>query len=71
MNGKINELMISHSRKETHFWLSNILVLLVIFSLAGGCFYVIFKKMYKNIISTQIDSMVRDSVQNYRRIDEI
>jgi len=71
MNTRVNELMVEHARREGHFWLSNILVLMVIFSIAGGCFYVIFKKMYKNILGTQIDQMVRESAQNYNKIGDL
>jgi len=71
MNEKINEVMMSHTEKEQHFWFTNIIVLLIIFSIAGGVFYVVFKKMYKNIIATQIQGMVRESVQNYNKIDDL
>jgi len=70
MNGKLNDMIRSHAAAQGHFWLTNVLILLVIFGAAGGCFYVVFKKMYKNILATQIDSMVRESVQNYNKIDD-
>jgi hypothetical protein len=70
MNGKVNDLIRGHASAQNHFWITNVFILLLIFGAAGGCFYVVFKKMYKNILATQIDSMVRESVQNYNKIDD-
>jgi hypothetical protein len=46
----------------------NILLIVIIFTAAGVCFYYIFKKLYKNIIRTQLDNMVKDSIASYRQM---
>jgi len=71
MSEEIGQQIKSHSRRLTNFWIANVLTLLVIFMLAGAIFYFVFKKMYKNVISHQIDGMVRDTMASYNRIDDM
>lgn len=69
-NERVNELVRLHASHETHFWIFNTVLFFVIFGIAGTVFYVVFKKMYKNVLSTQIDQMVSDSVSKYNRMPD-
>jgi len=67
-NEKINDLLKSHLKNEVDLVYLNIFLIVVIFTAAGFCFYHIFKKLYKNIIRTQLDNMVKDSIASYRQM---
>lgn len=69
-NEKINELIKNHVNNESQFLFVNVGLILIVFVVAGLCFYVIFKKLYTNIIRTQIDSMVKDSIQSYKAMSD-
>lgn len=71
MSEEIGDQIKSHANHLYGFWIANCLTLLVIFCCAGAIFYFVFKKMYKNVISHQIDGMVRDTMANYSRIDDV
>lgn len=71
LSEEIGDQIKSHANHLYGFWVANCLTLLVIFCCAGAIFYFVFKKMYKNVISHQIDGMVRDTMANYSRIDDV
>lgn len=69
-NERINSLIKNHANNEKNFFFVNVGLILVIFLVAGICFYFIFKKLYTNIIRTQIDGMVKDSIQTYKAMGD-
>lgn len=69
-NDKINKLVKEHARNEQGFFFINLILILVVFTIAAGLFYLIFKKLYTNIIRTQIDGMVKDSIASYQRMGD-
>lgn len=71
MSEELGNQIKSHASHLFSFWIANVLTLIIIFCCAGALFYFVFKKMYKNVISHQIDGMVRDQMANYSKIDDL
>lgn len=57
-------------RSESNFFLFNIVVALIIFAAAGFLFYYIFKRAYRRMIASNIDSMIQGSISKYKRVSQ-
>lgn len=53
---------------ESRFITFNVVIVILVVVVASVFFYYLFKRTYKKMISTQVDGMIKDSIDKYRRM---
>lgn len=53
---------------ESRFITFNVVIVILVVVVASVFFYYLFKRTYKQMIRTQVDGMIKDSIDKYRRM---
>lgn len=76
INGKytyskgLQDKIVRTRQSQHNFFFFNLVIAVIIFGAAGFLFYYIFKRVYRRMIVTNIDTMIQESISKYKRVNQ-